>query len=169
MKLEEIAKLAAVSTATASRALSGKGALSTETLQRVRRIAREFGYAPHGAARALRSGKGRLIGIVPGIAKPLYLTMFESAAIEGLGDVLSADEAEFVILRATTEDGAPRMIAERAVDGAVFLTRPHPALMRRLSSREIPCVAVNQRGLEGMDLVSPDEEEGMRLAVEHLA
>lgn len=62
--ITQLAKLANVSLATADRALNGRSGISDETRDRVLRIAKEMGYKPNLAARALSSGKQKFrIGI----------------------------------------------------------------------------------------------------------
>ncbi|NYJ05660.1 LacI family DNA-binding transcriptional regulator [Petropleomorpha daqingensis] len=56
--LEHVARAAGVSRATASRALTGGGPVSTETQRQVRAAARALGYVADPVARALVSGRG---------------------------------------------------------------------------------------------------------------
>jgi DNA-binding LacI/PurR family transcriptional regulator len=57
--LEHVARAAGVSRATASRALTGGGPVSTETQRQVRAAAETLGYVADPVARALVSGRGR--------------------------------------------------------------------------------------------------------------
>jgi len=62
-----------VSAATVSNALSGKGRISAELIDRIRAKADELGYVPSSAARALRTGHTRVLGLVlPDISNPLF-------------------------------------------------------------------------------------------------
>ncbi|WP_052706201.1 LacI family DNA-binding transcriptional regulator [Vibrio galatheae] len=74
MKLSDIAQLAGVSKTTASYILSGKGEqyrISQETQDRVWQLARQHNYTPNLAARSLRIGTSRLIGVVlPSLHEP---------------------------------------------------------------------------------------------------
>ena len=75
----DVAKAAGVSQSTVSLVLSGKsaGRISAKTEEAVRRIAEELGYRPNIAARALRTGAARSVGlVVPDVTHPFFgLTM----------------------------------------------------------------------------------------------
>ena len=63
--LKDVAERAGVSTATVSYVMNNKENKVSETVaQKVRRAARELGYQPNIAARALRSSRSNIIGIV---------------------------------------------------------------------------------------------------------
>ena len=62
--ISEIAKLANVSIGTVDRALHGRARISENTRKRVLQVARELGYKPNLAARALAVGRGTIrIGV----------------------------------------------------------------------------------------------------------
>ena len=62
--LRDVAARAAVSTATASRALAGDTAISDPTRERVTEAARALDYRPHAAARSLRRRSTQLLGVL---------------------------------------------------------------------------------------------------------
>src|SRR5699024_7998095 len=62
--LLDVAAAAGVSRSTASRVLSGKGAVSAGTEERVRAAAGEVGYLLNSAARTLRTSRTMLTGLV---------------------------------------------------------------------------------------------------------
>lgn len=62
--LKDVADAAGVSAMTASRAISGEGRIAAETRERVLREAERLGYQPSLFARALRTNRSRLIGLV---------------------------------------------------------------------------------------------------------
>lgn len=65
--LVDVARLAEVSVATASRVLSGsRHPVSEETRTRVINAARTVGYTPNGTARALVTGRSTIIGMIVG-------------------------------------------------------------------------------------------------------
>lgn len=66
----DVARLAGVTQATVSYALSGKGSISAETRERVKAAAEVLGYQPNLAARAMRTRKTGRIAVVMGI--PIY-------------------------------------------------------------------------------------------------
>ena len=83
--LEEVARRAQVSTATASRALSGRGRLSEATRQRVRVAAAELGYVASAAASSLATGRAQSIGVLV----PLLDRWFFAAVLDGIAERLT--------------------------------------------------------------------------------
>jgi len=70
---KDVALLAGVSTATVSRVLNDSQQVDPATRERVLAAAAKLRYVPHGAARALRSARSRMVGaIVPSFDYALY-------------------------------------------------------------------------------------------------
>jgi DNA-binding LacI/PurR family transcriptional regulator len=117
--LEDVARAAGVSRATASRALVGAGPAATPARQRVREVAARMGFRPDPAARALAGGAGtRIVVAFLGAATdpsadPYLATVTTAAAVvagrRGLG----------AALRWSPADAAPRLLAELAADRSV--------------------------------------------------
>ncbi len=59
--LKEIAKACDVSVASVSKALNNATDIGAETAERIRRVAREMGYHPNAAARALKTNRSHNI------------------------------------------------------------------------------------------------------------
>ena len=72
--IKDVARLAGVGQGTASRVVSGKGAVSPATLERVKKAIEELGYRPSHAARVLLSGSSRMIGVYIPILKGTFYT-----------------------------------------------------------------------------------------------
>ena len=64
VRISEVAKAANVSVTTVSDALNGKGRMTADTRDHVRRVAAELGYRPHRGARELRSGRTGVIALI---------------------------------------------------------------------------------------------------------
>jgi LacI family gluconate utilization system Gnt-I transcriptional repressor len=78
--LADVARVAAVSPITASRALSGTRAVNPELVARVRAAARKLGYVPDPAARALASRHSRHVAIlIPLLTNALFVDLLEAA------------------------------------------------------------------------------------------
>ncbi|MDO4242914.1 MAG: LacI family DNA-binding transcriptional regulator [Actinomyces sp.] len=60
----DVARLAGVSQSTVSYVMSGKRPVAPETEQRVREAMTELGYRPHASARALKSHRSGILGLV---------------------------------------------------------------------------------------------------------
>ena len=80
--IDEVARRAGVSTATVSRALSGRGPVSPTTRQRVQTAADELGYVVSAAASALATGRARAIGVIV----PFLDRWFYSTVLAGISD-----------------------------------------------------------------------------------
>ncbi len=83
----DVARHAGVSQSTVSLVLSGKGRgrISARTEALVRAAAAELGYRPNAAARTLRTGVARSVGlVVPDITNPFFGPMLRGAQAEAM-------------------------------------------------------------------------------------
>lgn len=124
-RLSDVAALAGVSTATVSRALSNPDMVKSNTRERILQAIARLGYVPDGAARALASGRARMVGaIVPTLDNAIF-----ARAVQGLQSTLSNAGYQLLIsaheysLAAETE--AARALLERAVDALVLVGAEH--------------------------------------------
>lgn len=83
--IDEVARVAGVSTATVSRALSGRGRVSAATRMRVEQAADRLGYVVQASASSLASGRTRSIGVL----LPLLDPWFFSTVLGGIADTLA--------------------------------------------------------------------------------
>lgn len=82
--LKQVADLASVSVATASRVLNGSThPVSSEVRERVRAAAQQLGYTPSAAAQALKHKRTRIIGVIASdILDPYFAQMTRGIEIE---------------------------------------------------------------------------------------
>lgn len=141
VKLADVARVAGVSTATVSRALSSPEKVGPELLGRVQAAVQESGYVPHGAARALRSRRSRTIGaVVPTLDNAIFASAIQALqkALEEKGYTLLVASHEFDL---ENEVRVVRPLVERGIDGLVLVGLDHaPALFRLLQSVQLPYV-----------------------------
>ncbi len=121
--LEEVARRAGVSTATVSRALSGRGRLSEHTRARVRAAADELGYVVSAAASSLATGRTRSIGVIV----PLLDRWFFANVLDGIASVLSPRGYDITLYNATDDPGERRRLLHTSlrrgrVDAVVVLS-----------------------------------------------
>ena len=141
-RLAEVAKLAAVSHATVSRAFNTPQLLSPRTLKRVTRAADELNYLPDGLARSLRSKRSMVIGaIMPSLRHAYFAT-----TVEGLQSEIARNGYTLLLgiagfdMRAELE--SVRSMIRQGVDGFILVGRQHdPALLPLLEDRGKPFVA----------------------------
>ena len=85
-KIQKVAELAGVSTATVSRTLAGKSTVTPETRARVEAAAKELGYVVSATASSLASGRTRNVGIVMPFLTGWFFTRVLSGAYRTLAD-----------------------------------------------------------------------------------
>jgi LacI family transcriptional regulator len=149
-KLSDVARLAKVSTATVSRAMTLPHKVKPHTLARVQDAVRRLGYVAHGAARALASRRTMTVGaIVPTLDNAIFANTTHALQ-------KTLDEAGYTLLLACHEfdTGAElritRKLIERGVDALVLVGTSHaPGLFELIDGFQIPYVltwALDQSG-----------------------
>lgn len=138
---KDVALLAGVSTATVSRVINAPEQVNETTCTLVRSAMSKLRYVPHGAARALRSQKSRMIGaVVPSFSYALYArtTSAMQAVLDGAGYCLVVAEHHYDLrneLRVTEQ------LLSRGVDAFVFVGLHHdPSLFAMLADYGRPYV-----------------------------
>ena len=133
--IEQVAKLARVSTATASRALNHPNSVSDALRERVGAAVARLEYIPNQTARALSSLRSGLVGALVPAIDTRYAQMLE--AIE-----LQLDRAGYgMLLVAVGDDGA------RATDAAKAMAarEPEGLLMLGVEIGDVLCAFLNAR------------------------
>ena len=140
-KLADVARLARVSTATVSRALTLPEKVKPATVVRIRQAVEALGYVAHGAARALASRRTHTIGVV--------IPTLDNAIFANTTHALqrTLDEAGYTLLLACHEFDADMearvtgALIERGVDALVLLGTTHrPSVLRMIDTHQIPYV-----------------------------
>ncbi len=129
LKMTDVARLAGVSVATVSRALSGSPLVSQHTRQRIEAAVRETGYVVNQVAAGLRLQRSRqILVMLPDIANPFFgevvLGIEEEAQHHGFGVLIGNTGRS-----ADRETALARQFQTGAVDGLVLLTGKRPALL----------------------------------------
>ena len=169
--IKDVAKRAGVAISTVSAVLNRSAPVSEETVTKVEQAVAAIGYVPHGAARSLRSGQSRLIGLVlPDIANPHFATV--ARVVEGV----CLNAGYMAAVYSTSEDfdretQILHMMQLQRVAGIVIIpTRSDVSHGKKLLSEiHVPTVLLDSF-VEGMphDVVKLDNVEAGRLATEHL-
>lgn len=168
--IRDVAAAAGVSVTTVSHALSGGGALSEGTRQRVRAIAKDLSYAPNRLASGLRSNRSQTIGFV---SDQIATTPFAGRVV--LGAQEAAAEFDWVLmvvnsnLDADLEDREIRALLQHQVDGIVYARMYHQKVVLPDSLSRVPTVLLDAESeAAAISSVVPDEWDAARVAVEHL-
>lgn len=169
--IHAVARLARVSIATVSRTINNVATVDPRLAQRVWKAIDTLGYSPNTQARALVSGRSRLLGlIISEITNPFFPEL-----IQGFEDV--AVQNGYEILISSTNYDPQRMeqciqrMLERKVDGVAVMTFGiEGPLLDRLAQRQIPLVFVDVAPNGPLfSTIEVDYRHGIREAVQHLA
>jgi LacI family transcriptional regulator len=150
--------------------LNQSGTVRPETARKVWRVAAELNYYPNSHARALVSGRSRLLGlIVSDITNPFFPELVHSF------EALATQQGYDLILTSTGYQtarmvGCVRRMLERKVDGVAIMTSEMDlGLIKELARRGVPLVFMDV-GRVGprMSHVLVDYAHGIRQAVDHV-
>jgi LacI family transcriptional regulator len=172
--LKDVARLAGVSYQTVSSVVNNKPIVAEETRQRILDAIKQLNYTPDAAARSLRSGKTRIIGLmIPDAHNPHFWMTVSGAEDEALAHGYS-------LLLATTsmdeerEKNAFRALLQQRLDGLIPLfTYPENFAqeLTELSNQKFP-FAISASGAEmpavAMDVIWMHYEEAGRELMDHL-
>ena len=171
ISVRDVAERAGVSVGTVSNVLNNPERVAPATSERVLAAIEDLGFVRNDAARQLRAGHSRSIGmIVLDVRNPFFTDVARGAET-------TAAEARLSVLLANSDERADREAAyldlfeEQRVRG-ILITPVGEVVPRleQLRSRGIPCVLVDRLArTPGFSSVSVDDEAGGRLALEHLA
>ncbi len=171
MDIHTVAKRAGVSIATVSRTINHVPTVNAKMAKRVWDAIKELNYLPNTQARALVSGRSRLLGlIVSEITNPFFPEL-----IQGFEDV--AVEHGYEILISSTNYDPERMkrcirrMVERKTEGVAVMTFGiEEPLLEQLAERKVPLVFVDVGpDRPGISLLRVDYHHGIRQGVQHLA
>jgi DNA-binding LacI/PurR family transcriptional regulator len=172
LNIAEIAKRAGVSRSTVSYALSGKRNVSEQTLARVQQVIEELNYRPNAAARALKEGRTRTIGLVipPAGRRLTYMQLdFVASVLD------AAARADLDVLLSPSGDmherSFQRLIDGRRVDGVILMEiRLDDPRVTQLQKADMPFVTIGRTARpEGTWWIDVDYENLLNRCVHHLA
>ncbi|MFC5546920.1 LacI family DNA-binding transcriptional regulator [Massilia aerilata] len=141
--LEEVARLAGVSTMTASRALSRPQLVSDATRAKVERAVLELGYVPNRAAQALASRQSHVIAVlVPSLSNAVF-----TAVLDGIQDAVEASHYQLLIGNTHYSDAEEekllRTYLQSDPDGILLPGLSHsPEVASMLETLRVPVVAM---------------------------
>jgi DNA-binding LacI/PurR family transcriptional regulator len=171
-----VAQAAGVSPATVSLVMNDRRdiVLSEATRERVRAVAKRMGYRPSYIARSLVRGRTQTVGVI----LPSLASSFVSQIAEGV-QAAAWERDHRVLLSHTRHDPEIEarqlaLLLEHQVDGVVIVTGERtlgelPARLDTLANARVPAVVVDEASVaDRVDCVVSDDEQGARMAVEHL-
>jgi LacI family transcriptional regulator len=170
VSIREVARRAGVSVGTVSNAINRPNIVAEATVAKVHAAINELGFIRNDAARQLRAGRSKTIGLVVlDVRNPFFTDVArgaeDQAALTGLTVILGNSD-ESPEREATYLD----LFDEQRVHG--ILISPYADITARLESlrkRGIPAVLVDRSsGDSSFSSVSVDDIVGGRMAIEHL-
>lgn len=167
--LTDVAKLAGVSIATASKAINGRAQVRAETRARVLEAAEQLSFAPNALARSLLEGRTGTVGLLTSDLEG----RFSIPVLMGAEDAFGAGEVSVFLCDARgdaiREQHHIRALLSRRVDGLIVVgsrTDPRPPLP---SSLPVPVVYAYAPSEDPSDVsITADNVEAGRMAVDHL-
>lgn len=170
--LEQVAKHAGVSRATASLVVRGSPNISKETREKVLQAMKELGYVYDRVAANLRSQRSSTVGlIITELDNPFF-----SELLVGVHEAL--DQEGYTVILGTTFDRPEKQDAllstmlEHRVGGVIMSPVPgcSTEMLERLRQWDIPVVLFAREELPPgvFDYIGIDNIAGGRMAVEHL-
>jgi DNA-binding LacI/PurR family transcriptional regulator len=174
--IADVAQRAGVSKGAVSYALNGQPGVSDTTRQRILAVAREIGFSPSNAARALSRASANAVGLAPcRPAKILGVEPWFMGLISGFEQELAARSYALTLqVVASPEEEIEvyrRWWGERRIDG-VFLTdlREHDPRVPVLQELELPAVVLGGPADTGtIPQLWSDDTGAMTEAVRYLA
>ena len=170
VSVRDVAGAAGVSVGTVSNVLNRPEKVSPETVARVLGVIDRLGFVRNDAARQLRAGRSRTIGLVVlDLRNPFFTEVArgaeERAGVDGLS-VLVANSDEKQDREATHLD----LFEEQRVFGVLVTpVAENLAKLRRMRDRGIPAVFVDRESRDpSFASVAVDDVEGGRIAAAHL-
>ena len=166
----QVARRAGVSQSAVSRVFTKGGSASPETVEKVRRAAAELGYRPNVLARAMITGRSRIIGLVVAYLE----NYFYPAAVEQLSVALQEQGYHVLVFMAAPSvgdlDKVTQEILDYQVDGLILASVLMSSdLAARCAGHGIPVVQFNREGQDpGLSSVTTDNHAGGLAIARHL-
>jgi DNA-binding LacI/PurR family transcriptional regulator len=169
--IRDVAERAGVSKSLVSLVLRGSPKVSADRRAAVDRAIAELGYRPNAAARTLREGRSRAIGVLLNdVRHPWFFDL-----LDGLISVLEADGRHLVLsgggrLDRRMDDSALRGFLELEADGFILAgTQANSPVITEIAN-VVPTITVAWRDIDlpRVDAVANDDLLGATLATRHL-
>ncbi len=170
--IKDVAQAAGVSITTVSHALNGKGRLTQQTRDRVRRVATDLGYTPHPVAQSLASGRTGMIATVvslPGNAPIAFTQIDYYVALMNAATRTAVGRGYALVVAPST--AGPDTWGRLPLDGVIVIDPADgdPTLpMLRKRGAPIVFVGRDPHGEPGDLVVENDRADATRRMLDHL-
>ncbi len=166
----QVAERAGVSQSAVSRVFTAGASVSEKTVEKVRRAAKELGYRPNVLARAMASGRSRIIGLVVAYLE----NYFYPEALEKLSNALQEKGYHVLMFMASQTagniDDVLEEILDYQVDGIVMASVAMSSdIASRCQAAGVPVVLFNRtQDDDGIAAITSDNFAGGRKVAEFL-
>ena len=169
--MSDVARLAGVSTQTVSRVVNGKPHVTGQTTSAVFAAMRELGYRPNAAARAVKRGDFKTIGVLYRSLHPVG----NRNALEGITRAAAAHGYSTMLIPLTADRPAGSLpvfspLEQAPIDVAIVIVSSSLSggVVDLPPSLNVPAVVLSGTSSPEASSVSIDEVSGARAAVAHL-
>jgi DNA-binding LacI/PurR family transcriptional regulator len=168
--MADVARVAGVSSQTVSRVSNGMDNVDSSTRDRVVAAMQSLGYRPNSAARALKTGRFRSIGVITFTLSTFgNMRTLDAIATEAARAGYSITLIPVAIPTQGEVAVAFTRLSEQAVDGVVIILEAHILDRADITlPTGMPVVIVDSNAGEHYSVVDTDQTEGARLATQHL-
>jgi LacI family transcriptional regulator len=166
----QVAERAGVSQSAVSRFFTPGASVSKKTADKVRMAAEDLGYRPNVLARAMASGRSRIIGLVVAYLE----NYFYPEALEKLSTALQAKGYHVLVFMASQTAGnidqVMEEILDHQVDGIILASVAMSSdISARCQQLGVPVVLFNRaQDIDGIAAVTSDNRAGGRRVAEFL-
>ena len=174
LKMQDIARLAEVSTPTVSRVLNGSPLVTEETRERVLAVARSYGYAVNRNAAKLRQGRTNTVAVMLDFGSHHHGAIGDPFIFEllaGVSEALSIRNQDLLLSQPGLDDARAFRDFHRArgADGFIVLGQgTRDAMLRALAREDVPLVVWGAVAADaGYCAVGSDNFRGGQLAGRH--
>ncbi|RUS46221.1 LacI family DNA-binding transcriptional regulator [Cohnella sp. AR92] len=172
--LKDIARVAGVSTATASLALSGDPRVNVKTKRAVEEVAKRLNYVPNEIGRSLRAKKAETIAFIfPNTPHFAFSHPYFSQLLEGISEILVENSFHLMlsVSPSETDEAAAydKILRNRRADGIILW----PASIRdrnilKIVESGFPVVYLGRWHHDEIATVEREDVGGAYMATEHL-
>ncbi|MEV5784616.1 LacI family DNA-binding transcriptional regulator [Streptomyces sp. NPDC052287] len=168
--MADVARLAGVSSQTVSRVSNGYDGVNEETRQQVLAAMKELGYRPNSAARALKRGEFRTIGVITfNLSTTGNMRTLEAIANSAAQDGYAVTLLPVAVPTQDEVRGAFSRLGELAVDAVIAIMEVHLLDAATISlPPHVQVVVADSDAGDRYAVVDTDQAGGARAAVRHL-
>ncbi|MFD8378505.1 LacI family DNA-binding transcriptional regulator [Streptomyces sp. NPDC059679] len=168
--MADVARLAGVSSQTVSRVSNGYSGVTEETRQQVLAAMKELGYRPNSAARALKRGEFRTIGVITfSLATTGNVRTLEAIATSAAHEGYAVTLLPVAVPTQDEVRGAFSRLGELAVDAVIVIMEVHLLDAATVSlPPNVQVVVADSDAGDRYSVVDTDQAGGTRAAVRHL-